>query len=82
MKVTTPILATELKKELTSFGVKVLMCKQNNKNAVLAILASEENHSLFLLFCELNNYAGVCGLPFRKNPYTQIGNIFKYINLN
>jgi len=58
------------------------MCKQNNKNAVLAILANKENHSLFLKFCELNNYAGVCGLQFRKKPYMQIGNIFKYINLN
>lgn len=81
MKFSTPILAKDLKSELTSFGVKVLMCKQSNQNAVLAIVATQENHNLFLNFCELNNYAGTCGLSFRKTPYTQIGNIFKYIEV-
>ena len=78
MRFSTPILAKDLKKELTSFGIKVLMCKQNNQNAVLAINSEEANYILFLSFCNLNNYAGVCGLDFRTKAHKNIGNIFKY----
>lgn len=85
MKISTPVIAKELKQELTSFGVKVLMCKQSNKNALIAISSEQKNVDLFLSFCDINNYAGVCGLKFTKRKTDQkhidYGNIYKYVNV-
>ena len=86
MKFSTPFLATELKKELKSFGVNVLRCKQSNQNALVTIEGSFNNVELFLNFCKLNNYAGVSGLELRKpkmeSNYVDFGNVIKYINVN
>lgn len=84
MKISTPFTASELKKELTSFGVKVLMCQATrNKNAVIAVEGSIKNVDLFISFCELNNYAGVCARSFRPVKtdveYVNYGNIYKYV---
>lgn len=81
MTVSVPILAKDLKKELVSFGVKVLMCKQYQQNAILAIDSDVKNFNLFIEFCELNNYAGPCGLKFSGKPRVNIGNIYKYKTL-
>ncbi len=85
MKISTPFIASELKKELTSFGVKVLMCQATrDKNAVIAVEGSVSNVYLFISFCELNNYAGVCARGFRPVKsdvkYVNYGNIYKYID--
>jgi len=83
MKFSTPILAKELKKELISYGVNVIRCKQSNQNALVVIEGSFNNVNLFLSFCELNNYAGSCGLKFRErkteSAYVDFGNVFKYV---
>lgn len=88
MKFSTPFIASELKKELTSFGVKVLMCKSTrDKNAVIAIDGSVINVNLFLEFCNNNNYAGACGLSLNsRSPktdckYVDFGNVFKYVEV-
>ncbi len=85
MKFSTPILAKDLKKELTSFGVKVVRCSQANQNALITINSDAKNVELFLSFCNLNDYAGVCALPFKAktstNSYVDYGNIFKYIEV-
>lgn len=84
MKFSTPILAKELKKELIANSVKVFMCKQYAQNAVLAIGSDAESIANFVNFCEVNNYAGVCGLAFNPKPsndsYINLGHIFKYID--
>lgn len=85
MKFTTPFLASELKKELKSFGVKVLMCKQYQQNAMVAVEGSLDNVKLFVEFCELNSYNTVCNLGFRlpktNLDYVDFGHIFKYIEV-
>lgn len=90
MKFSTPFLAKDLKKELTSIGVKVLRCSQTNQNALLTINNDNKSLDLFLSFCVLNNYGAVCGGTFvdaanrikeSKQSFFDMGNIFKYTDV-
>jgi len=84
MKISTPIKATELKKELIAFGIKVLMCKQgSNGGALVCISNNLGNQDLFVDFCNTNSYAMVCGISVHNRKSTSkhidYGNIFKFI---
>ena len=86
MKASVKFSASDLKRELKCFGVKVLRCSQNGSNALITIDSNLENQSKFISFCKENNYASTCGLMFREsqittNNYIDYGNIFKFINL-
>ena len=86
MKASVKFSASDLKKELISFGVKVLRCAQNGQSALITIQSDLENQAVFVDFCDINGYAKVCGFKVKGNQvtsqnYIDYGNIFKFVEL-